>query len=543
MPTIKIPVHAIIGDTTGITETQVQALLSGASTVYGSANLVFELASSEPITAGPELTDDNGAKGIGVAYHLARQAVAIRHSGKVVFFFLGTGPQSSEWADYAMVNGNSAMLSAHEVGHYLHLPHTFNDDITNAIHAANLKSGKAAALEVARNFIRTLGLGAFDGDSATVTDTLPDPGPPLFQLSGFDASGAQKVAQEECSGSGVFELDVDGQKIVFEPDRKNIMSYFFECPGSHHVSASQRLLIDRALTRLNRRHLTGSTYPEGPAALADGNHIHVFARGDDRSIWRTFRNPQNTWTGWFNDIGAGTFTSSPAAAMTGNHIHLFARADDRNIWHSFWNGQGWSGWLDNVGAGKFTSGPAAVGTPQQHMHLFARGDDGQVWHTSWTGQTWNGWQADIGEGKVTSQPAAIVTPGGLVYVFARGEDGNIWCTFKMGNTWSGWRDDLGKGTFTSGPGAVVSSGGNLHVFARGGDRAMWHTFWDGKTWSGWKANVAADVFMSGPAAVRTSDNQLHLFAQGDDRNIRHSLWNGQIWSAWTPDLGDGMFQP
>ena len=286
MATIRIPVHAIIGNTTGVTAAQVQTLLTSASAVYASANLVFELASSEFITAGPELLDDGGAQGIGVEFHLARQAVAIRYPGKMVCFFLGTNPQSSDWADYAMVNGHSAMLSAHEIGHYLHLPHTHNGTITDAIHAANLKSGKDAALEVARNFIRTHGLSAFDADFPAVTDTPADPGPPLFQLTGFDASGDQKVPKEEFGGTGVFELDVDGQTIRFEPDRQNIMSYFFECPGPHNVSPDQRMLVQRALTTLNRRHLTGSTHPEGPAAVADGNHIHVFARGEDRNIWK-----------------------------------------------------------------------------------------------------------------------------------------------------------------------------------------------------------------------------------------------------------------
>ncbi len=542
MATMKLPVHAIITKEGSVNDAAIATMLAGASAVYSSAGISFELVSSE-VDTDAALANDAGPIGIApMEFHLARQARAIRYPGRIVVYFRpGSGAQSSTWADYIVMAGADAMGFAHEVGHFLHLSHTHSDDVTGSLYATNRATGYQSAIDSAADRVRKAGgLGVFDGDMP-IADTPPDPGPPLFQPSGYNADGAALNGAEHCTVS--VTLDVDGKKYVLAPDRKNIMSYFFSCPGSHNISPGQEVVVQRAIATLNRRHLLKGAAPEAPAAVVAGSDIHVFARGDDRAIWRTVGNGQG-WTGWTSDIGAGTLTSGPAAAVTGTVIHLFARGEDRNILHTFWDGKIWNGWHNDVGSGTFTSAPAAVVTSQQHIHLFARADDRNVWHTFWNGKTWNGWHADIGAGTLTSQPTAIVTAGDQIHVFARGDDRNVWHTYWNGKIWSGWHPDVAKGTLTSGIGAATISGGDIHLFARGDDRAMKHTFWNGQAWNGWHADVASGVFMSGATAIVSNDKALHTFAQGDDRAIHHSFWNGKVWSAWTPDPGPGAtFQP
>src|SRR6185436_190319 len=200
--------------------------------------------------------------------------------------------------------------------------------------------------------------------------TPPDPGPPLFQPSGYTAGGSAVNPNEHCSGT--LSLVVGSKTYVLAPDRANIMSYFKGCPGNHNLSPDQGKIVQAALASGNRRHLVMGSSPEGPAAVVTPD----------------------------------------------GHVHLFARGDDRNIWHSSWNGQTWSGWQADLGAGTLTSGPAAVVTPAGLLYVFARGDDRNIWHSCWNGTTWSGWQSQLGAGTLTSGPAAVVTPAGLIYVFA-----------------------------------------------------------------------------------------------------------------------------
>jgi hypothetical protein len=520
MTTAKIKVHAIYTDSK-VNDQVVEQMLATANLIYMADNptapsVKFELSSSEPIFDSA-LIQDTPTSGVGLNFHLPRQARAARYPGKVVVIFRSAGGnQSSSWGDYLVLGevlpGHPPLgfTFAHEVGHYLHLGHTFNGGITNELYEANRDKGFDAAKAIAIDYIRksTKGLGVFDADDgnpdtpegsgwAKVGDTPPDPGPPLFQSSGY---GPNAPKDEACIGTGTLSLDVDGKPFMLTPDRTNVMSYFYGCKNTKRtVSPHQRRVIDRVLTSGNRRHLTKGASPEGPAAVVtkDGT-IHVFARGDDRNIWRNVREG-TVWNGWKGDhLGAGTLISGPAAVVTKDGtIHVFAQGLDRNIWHSYLTGKVSSGWFGgHMGAGTLTSAPTAVVTPAGAIHVFARGDDRNIWHNFSDGKTWNGWKADLGAGTVTSAPTAVVTPDEVIHVFARGDDRNIRHNFRNGKTWSGWKADLPKGTF-----------------------------------------------MSGVATVISSDEALHAFALDDGRRIVHSVLNGQTWSAWDLELGGGTFQP
>jgi hypothetical protein len=538
----KILVHAILTEPNLVAEAAVKQMLADASSVYTSIGITFELSSFEEVF-GEGLEQDETPGPLPLRFRLSQTARSVRYRGRLVIFFRTGGNYSSSWGEEIVMGGADANTFIHEAGHFLHLGHTHNDEIMNQIYDTNLKQGYNKAKDLAIDSIRKAGgLQVFDGDSFAVKDTPPDPGPPLFQVSGYDTNGNAKAPDEHCNG--IITLVVDGVSHQLAPDRTNIMSYFLGCPGNRTISPDQKKIIQRALTSGNRRHLIDGVSPEGPAAVTskDGA-IHVFARGDDLNIWYSILKG-GVWSGWHSDLGAGTLTSGPAAVVSWDGaIHVFAAGTDRNIWHTYWKGNVWSGWRANADSGTFTSGPTAVVSSDGAIHSFARGDDRNIWHNVWELEAWSGWRANLGAGTVTSGPAAVISSDEAIHVFATGTDRNIWHTYWKGNVWSGWQANADTGTFTSGPTAVVSSDGAIHLFARGDDRRLWHNFWKWEAWRGWQADLSSRTFLSGAAAIVTADGVIHLFAQADDRNIWYSFWKDQMWSVWEPQLGYGTFQP
>jgi hypothetical protein len=351
----KIFVHAIVTEPGYVDKTAVEGMLAGASQVYSPIGLTFELASLEE-TSDPVLSKDQGSSvktsGPPMDIELDRTARAARYPGRVVVFFrpvkndtdYKAANYSSSWGEFVVMEGTSGTGFAHEVGHYLHLGHTFNEDAMNQLYAKNTAEGYEAAKKLAAQLIQSAGgLQIFDGDFPAVKDTPPDPGPPLFQPSGYTVGGSAVNPNEHCSGT--LSLVVGSKTYVLAPDRANIMSYFMGCPGNHNISPDQGKIVQAAFTSGNRRHLVKGASPESPAV----------------------------------------------AVTPAGHIHLFARGDDRNIRHSFWNGTAWSGWIADVTSGTFMSGLAAVAPSDKILHAFALGDDREVWHSTRTGQTWSGW--------------------------------------------------------------------------------------------------------------------------------------------------------
>jgi hypothetical protein len=549
--TENVKVHAIYTNSK-VDDQMVKQMLIETNLIYKAKNQAatgvnFELASSEK-DSDPALIKEGPTGGVGINFHLARQARAARYPGKVVVIFRSGGNQSSTWADYVVMGDADFRFFAHEVGHYLHLGHTFSDSIKDQFVAAGYEASKTIAIELIQN---SGGLGVFDGDAgdpdapegdgfARVGDTPPDPAPPLFQPPG--------TSGQECQGTGKLSLVVGEKTWVLEPDRTNVMSYFMACNFTKTVSPHQRRVIGRVLASGNRRHLVNGASPEGPASVVTpvDKFIHVFARGDDRRIYRNVWNG-TVWSGWQTDIGAGTFVSGPAAVVTKDGtIHVFACGEDRKIWHSFGKGNVWSGWGDSdLAGGTFTSAPAAVVTPDGVIHIFARGDDRNIWHNFGNEKTWNGWKGDeLGHGALLmSAPAAVVTKDGTIHVFALGEDRTVWHGFGKGQVWNTWKGgELGTGTLTSGPTAVVTTDGFIHILGRGDDRNIWHSFYNGNTWIGWKPHFSKATFMSG-VATAISGNKVHAFALDDARSIVHSSLVGQTWSGWGSELPGGTFQP
>jgi hypothetical protein len=143
--------------------------------------------------------------------------------------------------------GDSTFL-AHEIGHYLHLPHPFVRAL-DVPHAA----------EMIRRWVEegghpvADGLGVFDHDRGKVNDTPPDAAGSIFKSSGLDPCGPVNDIPIPVRFS-------NGSQIVYtlSPNRHNIMSYFKGCPFSHDFSPGQIARMRDALLNGNRRNVVAS---------------------------------------------------------------------------------------------------------------------------------------------------------------------------------------------------------------------------------------------------------------------------------------------
>lgn len=523
----------------------VRRMLSEAQAVYwqNSSNLIFELASLQGLNSSSNPNMMNGGSCGDLFHsrdgcmHIKRQPYFSQFLGMLGVYIqpqtVGqTIGESSGFSSYVLVLGTSGIAFAHEVGHYLHLYHTFNqaftDDMTAYADANKPSTFDTAALKAAYDKLKTYagqqldkqlqpytyidgdmtpeyGQWAAPNSNQSVLDTPPDPSPVLFQQHWGYGNLFNNV--DECITPAPVCVPSDATcTYSLNPDRGNIMSYFYNCSSFFpmHISGDQFKRVDQALTLGSRRGLVDGAYPEGPAAvMTSDSDVHLFARGDDWNIWHAY--------------------------TTGSVYH----------WAQ------WSPWVKDMNSSSFrtASGPAAVVTADKHIHLFALGTDHYVWHNVWNGSTWSGWTEKIGTGTFTAAPAATITSDGAIHLFARGYDYNIWHTYLAAGSWAGWNQELpafpSNREMMSGP-SVVVSGSNIHVFVLGDDRRLWHSYWTGSGWSAWSNSDTADgTFTGPPSSLVTPDGKIHLFARGDDLNIWHSAYSGG-WSPWSTHGNTGL---
>lgn len=94
--------------------------------------------------------------------------------------------------------------------------------------------------------------------------------------------------------------------------------------------------------------LGGSGFTADPTAVArpDVNKFDVFVPQDDGTVWRLMWDAgQWKWSA----IGAppvGVFGGADVASANGNHMDVFIRGKDLSLWHNVYNGltDSWSGW-------------------------------------------------------------------------------------------------------------------------------------------------------------------------------------------------------
>jgi hypothetical protein len=203
-------------------------------------------------------------------HHQARESLAQLYPGKLVLiyrnrlkvveekdqdgnptglWFLATkggGASSSNAYFVDMSTTSNAKDLAHEIGHYLQLPHTFSE--ANTVVAAAQKIRQ----HVAEGHPKAEGLDALDGDRFVIRDTPADCSITIFKNLGLDECGSV----DSISIPVKFD-DSTTQTYSLAPDRSLVMSYFKHCSGKKTISPDQARRVRDALESRVRHDLIG----------------------------------------------------------------------------------------------------------------------------------------------------------------------------------------------------------------------------------------------------------------------------------------------
>ena len=237
---------------------------------------------------------------------------------------------------------------AHEMGHYLHLGHTHGwlpKDKSEFVDLVNkgLTQWGYTKLNVAQ---------MFDGDVGAVTDTPADPGPDLYKAITGDA----------CSATNAISIPVTtaGQSfnVSFSPDRRNIMSYYKDCPfpEGFHLSSQQAQRARESIEFGNRLPLVNLApgflipqwSPDVEAVSWGPGRLDLFVAGTDIKTMHKAYSPPTGWTppmaynaeSW--DNMGGKIVGKPGVVSWGSdRLDVFVRGTDNRIYHKAWSGNAW----------------------------------------------------------------------------------------------------------------------------------------------------------------------------------------------------------
>jgi hypothetical protein len=396
---------------------------------------------------------------------------ALLYPGHLVVFFRGHGGNGSSEGEYFHLEGPYHGLMAHELGHYLHLVHTFvggrkltdlpeliRKQVESHWRAKKALAGIGTILADGGPVAGTVHLDIVEAVGAAALDHAMDGDAVLNggEWSVQDTPGALHELPPDFAGSkctAEFPIEVKftngyTHTYPFRPDQKNIMGYAYCDPM--YFSPDQIRIIRYALEKGSRRHLRG---------------------------------PKLRWKAAWTKL-TRTTDVPPAVTVFAGQVHVFAKGIGDNSIHHAWSadGQQFSAWQKMDGT---TDAALAATSAGGRLHLFAKGVVGnQLFHRSSTdGKTFTPWK---GVGQTTNAAPAAGALGGEVHVFVKGVSDNsihhAWST--DGQQFSAWQKMDGTTNVAL---AATSTGTPLHLFAKGvGDNQLYHrSSTDGKTFSAW----------------------------------------------------------
>lgn len=157
---------------------------------------------------------------------------------------------------YYVASGENVGALGHEIGHYLHLPHTNPYRIDTVKKAKEEINKYILKYEKEPEFNpQTDGLNVFDNDG--IADTPPDAGGKIFE--DFYGWGDLQFT-DKCGRPGTETVPIDvtvkskTYHFVLAPDLKNVMSYA-HCFNPGHFTTGQKKVMYKALFEENRQPL------------------------------------------------------------------------------------------------------------------------------------------------------------------------------------------------------------------------------------------------------------------------------------------------
>ncbi len=137
-----------------------------------------------------------------------------------------------------------------------------------------------------------------------------------------------------------------------------------------------------------------------PAVVARGNELDLFRRGPDNTLrWSHFDG--SNWAGW-QDLGGMISTEIGAVSLNSDHIQVFARGVDETLWHLICSGScdssdDWGSWqrleLDGMAAGVTIASAPTVVSPTE---IYVRGSDKALWR--YNGSSWSKLGGELASG-------------------------------------------------------------------------------------------------------------------------------------------------
>jgi hypothetical protein len=454
------------------------------------------------------------------------------------------------YSNYSGPNGNYVIMLAsghrltvaHELGHYLHLGHTFVGNYLRT--PLSMPPGPEDPPVLADAMCNLVNAGwsfqsAFveltDGDRQDVVDTNPDPGTNFYA--------------NQCTDPALVNYTVtcgaQTGTVVVNPDRGNIMSYYDKsCGGTRSatLSASQASTFQAALNTGNRRSLTGGTQWLGllpSITRTPGGNLHMTIANGTGGMWFQNIAPGAAESQAFQYFGGDLAEEQTSTIVVDGQIHVFGRTNTGAIRMKTWSGSGWlpsaTGW-SLVGTGA-ASRPVVVSWGSGRLDVFVRLSSDKIGHRALQSGTWtpsSGWE-DLG-GSTTGEPSVVSWGPNRLDLVARGSDGAVHRKAWVGSWWpspTSW-STLGGAT-TDSPTIVSWGVDRLDIIARGTDGSVQYKNWNGTAWSPSETTWTSigGSIVGSPSIVSWGPNRLDLVARGSNDAVWRKVWTGSWWPSAT----------
>jgi hypothetical protein len=536
----------------------VAGLIAGVNKYFAQAGiaLLFDPTKDYEIESSSSLATDDGSTG-------ALQARGAFYQGKVVLFVRDGAGGLSGPGPYAICTGE-IKSSTHELGHYFGLNHTHRDfwRLTRPLYvteddsfsyvedlvATEVKSFNASSSQQLEQFIQQIIYSACDGDTADKNVPNPiDDTPPSVHEWPPNAKDASGKPLEECSDNAItFKINtVPGVTAEFSlnPDRTNLMSYFFSCEEATKFSPGQidvmRSVVVTGRGGYDRRHLLGpalrwSGWYEVPGggltsasvAATDFGQLVVVAKGQGPGLFRNQATLDGTtldWgSSWLELEGHGQTKFAPAATAFAERLYAFAVGPTGKVFYNFTDqGQGLSfqpAWFEVPGNGVASGAPSCTAFADK-LYAFVIGPAGHIFHNlADLGQSFQSQWFEVPGNGVAQGTAASTIFNNRIYLFVTSPTGRIYHNFaSAGQPFQPqWFEVPGNGTAITSP-AAVAVGEYLYIFIVGGDHRLYMNWAkSGSPFGSWMEVPPGGGVTDQAPAVALWNAQLYLFGASQD---------------------------